>query len=113
MTETWKKTNYKFVDEPTFIYYFDKEEIMICDQSKWKKGEMKSDDKVFLRFVNALEISIERPNIKESKLLTRVDGSDSDNDNEFEYNADKSLIDEDYYNLPKAKGYAKEHYLRG
>jgi hypothetical protein len=30
MTDTWKKTNYKFVDEPTFIYYFDKEEIKIC-----------------------------------------------------------------------------------
>ena len=76
---------------------------------------MKSDDRVFLRFVNALEISIERPAIKESKLLAKVYGSDSenDNDNKYEWNADSSLIDEDYYNLPKEKGYAKEHYLRG
>ena len=54
MTDTWKNTNYKFVDEQTFIYYFDQQELKICHGNKYKKGEMKSDNKVFLQFVNAL-----------------------------------------------------------
>ena len=57
MTDHWQEAICKDIDEETYLFYFDNDEIKICRQQPDVKAEMFSDSDHFLSFYGGFTIT--------------------------------------------------------